>query len=59
MGKVRRMTADEVMALMWKFERTDIVWRSLDGRQVVVVSANSDIDAYSLFVDEKGWCKRR
>jgi hypothetical protein len=59
MGQVRRLNADEIMCVMWHFEKTDIVWQSVDGHQLTIVSPEISIEAYGLMVDEKGWCKRR
>ena len=57
--EVRKLTADELLATLWYFEKGAIVWRSFDGRQLVVISRDAAIEPYSLLVDASGWCKRR
>ena len=58
LGKVSRLSDDEMLMALWFFEKGDICWRSLDGRQLVVIPG-SGREAYGLLVDENGWCKRR
>lgn len=59
MGKVRRLTPDEQLAVLWHIPKHSAVWRSMEGTQLVVVPSEISEDATSLHVDAKGWCKRR
>ena len=56
--EVRKLTADELLATLWYFEKGAIVWRSFDGRQLVVISPDAANEPYGLLVDASGWCKR-
>ena len=59
LDQIRRLSSEEMMALMWVFEKYAVVWSNPERTCLTVVSQDFSVDAFTLFVDAKGWCRRK